>query len=364
MKRRTTYLALAAALTLAAISCKHGIMQGGITVKGDITGYGGTTVYAAYENPEKGIVTDTARVKSGKFTIKAESAQETPLYITDENGRLITALFVKDNDNITVSGEFSPYRSKISGNPANTLLGGFYNGNASILAALDSLRNLYVADHGDSAYCARLAATTDSVSRLAGAFVKANPTSPASIFLIYRYVSRYDNRNETRQLTESTTSEARPERFTAKIERYVSAQRYDKEKVMPYTQLHTPNDSAIYSFSRKNLPTVVCFWSVKDTASMRITDTLRTLYRNIPEKKVQIHSVSLDIDKNAWKRVIRSQTLPWSHSILPEGWNSQTAYLLNLSKLPTLFFIESNGTIIGRDLKTDSLRTLIEQKLK
>lgn len=364
MNHKTIYTAAAVLMALLlATSCKHGIMQGGITVKGDMAGYGGTTIYATYENPEKGIITDTVEVKSGKFTIKAESEQETPLYITDQDNRLITALFAKNGDEIAISGEFAPYKPKISGNPANTLLGEFYNKNAAILTTLDSLRSNYTAGHGDTAYMARLASITDSVGRLAVKTIEENPTSTASIFMIYRYISRYDNRAETRRLTEGTAPEARPERFTAKIEKYVSAQRYDKDKVMPYTQLHTSNDSSIYNYPRKNLPTIVCFWSINDTASIRMLDTLRNLYNTLPEKKIQIHSISLDINREAWKKKIREEKLPWAQSILPEGWNSQTAYMLNLSKLPNLFFIEKNGTIIGRDLKTDSLCTLIDEKL-
>lgn len=364
MKPRTTYIALSAAVMLAAISCKHGILQSGINIKGDITGYGGKTLYALYENPEKGIITDTIAVKSGKFTIKAESEQETPLYITDENRRTITALFVKDGDNITISGECAPYKVTVEGSPTNTLLGEFYNKNATMLAKLDSLRNLYATRRNDPDYKSLLAETTDSISRQAGIFVKDNPTSPASVFLTYRYISRYDNRDETRKLIESIAPTTRPERFTAKIERYVSIQRYDKGKVMPYTQLHTPNDSSIYSYTRKNLPTIVYFWSINDTASLRGLDTLRTLYNTLPEKKIQIHSISLDINKNAWKRVIREKKLPWDQSILPEGWCSQTAYTLNISRLPSIFLIERNSTIIGRDLQMDSLRILLDEKLK
>lgn len=364
MKPRITHTALATMLILTAISCKHSIMQSGITVKGDITGYKGETIYATYETPENGIITDTITVKSGKFTIKAESEQETPLYISDENRQPITALFVKNNDDITVSGEFAPYKSQISGTPANTLLGKFYNDNAVILARLDSLRTLYTAKHNDTTYRHQLAATTDSISRQAGRFVNDNPTSTASIFLIYRYISRYGNRDETRRLVESIAPTARPERFTAKVERYASVQRYDKDKIMPYTQLNTYDGKQIYSYTRKNLPTIIYFWSTNDTASIHGLDTMRALYKTLPENKIQLHSVSLDINKEAWKKKVRKEKLPWSQSILPEGWNSQTAYSLNLTRLPSIFFIESNGAIIGRDLKPDSLRTLIDKKIK
>lgn len=363
MNKTTIYL-ITTTILLFATSCKHGIMQSGITIKGDVTGYDGKTIYATYENPGKGIITDTITVKSGKFTIKAESEQETPLYITDEKKQLITALFVKNNDEIKITGRFAPYKPDISGNPANTLLGEFYKSNATILAKLDSLQSQYTARHNDTAYIRQLTTTTDSISRLAGKHAENNPTSTSSIFLIYRYVSRYDNREETKRLVQSISPESRPERFTAKIEKYVSVQRYDKDKTMPYTQLESPEGKPIYSFTRKNQPTIVYFWSINDTASIRGLDSIQALYKTLSGKKIQIHSISLDLDKEAWKNTISKKQLPWDQSILPEGMNSQTVYLLNLTRLPNIFFIQYNGTIIGRDLQTDSLRTLIDKTIK
>lgn len=359
MKKTATYLITTTILLLAA-SCEHGIMQSGITVKGDVTDYDGKTIYAIYENPGKGIITDTVAVKSGKFTIKAESEQETPLYITDENKQPITALFVKNGDEIKITGRFAPYKPDISGNPANTLLGEFYKSNATILARLDSLRMQYATRHNDTTYIRQLATTTDSISRLAGKHAENNPTSTSSIFLIYRYASRYDNREETKRLIQAISPEARPERFTAKIEKYVSIQQYDKDKVMPYTQLETPEGIPTYSFTRKNQPTILYFWSINDTASIRGLDSIRAIYQTLSGKKIQLHSISLDLDKEAWKKTIDKLQLPWAQSILPEGMNSQTVYLLNLTRLPNIFFIQYNSTIIGRDLQTDSLRTLIE----
>lgn len=345
-------------------SCENGLFKNNFTVTGEFKEYGGKHIYSTHESYKECIVFDTTEVKSGKFTIKAKSEVETPLYIFDENQKLITTLLVKNGDKIKLNGEFVPYKLEISGNEPNTLIGEFYNNNATILQERDNLRAEFSKNYNDTSYIKKLHAVTDSVTNIAASFVRSHPDSPASLFIIYQYIVSHQNRDLTRSLVELLTPEAKPEVMAARIEKFAALQKYDKGKVMPYTQLLDQKDSAIFSFNRKNMLTVVTFWTISDSLSRKTLRQFRDIYEKYPVTKLQMHSISVDLDKDSWRNVIKNEAFPWGQSILPDGWNSQTVKSLNLTHIPSTFLLDRNGLIIGRDLGPDSLNILIKKTVE
>ncbi|MEG1643100.1 MAG: thioredoxin-like domain-containing protein [Bacteroidales bacterium] len=353
---------LLSAITLLS-SCDNGLFKNKFTITGDLSNYKGEYVYFTRENYKEGIIHDTAKVIFGKFKLKAKSESETPLYIFDDTHKLITTLLVKNGDNIKLKGEFSPYKLEISGNDVNTIIGEFYNNNAIILQKIDNLHSEFSTNYKDTTYTKNLHATTDSITTIATRFVHSHLESPASLFIIYKYVASHKDITLTRRLIKILSPEAKPVALAARIEKFAALQKYDKGKIMPYTLLHTEKDSSIFSFNKKNMLTIVTFWSISDTLSSKTLRQLRPIYEKYPTTKLQIHSISVDLDKTAWHQTIKQEAFPWSQSILPDGWNSQTIKSLNLTHIPSFFLLDRNGLIIARDIGTDSLNTLLKKTI-
>ena len=114
-------------------------------IKGIFTDYDGDCIYAVYENFDSGLITDTIEVKEGKFKANLNlNSSKTPVYLIDKEYKNITPLFIKEKDEIILSGSSKPYQTIIEGDSTNILLGEFFNINCDILIKNDSLKNIYI----------------------------------------------------------------------------------------------------------------------------------------------------------------------------------------------------------------------------
>lgn len=78
-----------------------------------------------------------------------------------------------------------------------------------------------------------------------------------------------------------------------------------------------------------------------------------------------VYSVSLDINKDAWLAAIKNDRLSWpSHVCDFGGWRSEPALNLGIHSIPTNFLLDSNGTIIAKNLRGELLAEKLEELLK
>ena len=138
----------------------------------------------------------------------------------------------------------------------------------------------------------------------------------------------------------------------------------DKGKVLPYSQLRTPKDSLVYSYTYKNKITIITFWDSSDSLSVLKVKEMEVFYDTLKQKdKISSHMVSLDIDKYSWLSVLDSiETKSWQTHI-SDGWMNKDISTINLRSVPSVFLLNRNGIIIGRELEFDSLSYLIKKTI-
>ena len=141
-------------------------------------------------------------------------------------------------------------------------------------------------------------------------------------------------------------------------------QKLDKGKTLPYSQLKTVNDSLVYSYTYNSKITILTFWDSSDSLSVQKVRDIELFYDTLTQnEKVSSHLVSLDINKTNWKNTIEKENLKSFQTYLPDGWTNKDIATINLRVVPSIFLLNRNGIIIGRELELDSLNYLIEKTI-
>ena len=85
--------------------------------------------------------------------------------------------------------------------------------------------------------------------------------------------------------------------------------------------------------------------------------------RSSTNQGFEIIGVSLDNNAEAWKKAIDQLKLSWPQMSDLKGWNCEGARLYGVSAIPATVLIK-DGKIVARDLRGDSLMTLLPTLLK
>lgn len=335
-------------------------------IKGTFTDYEGDCIYAIYENFGSGLITDTIEVKEGSFKANLKlNNSKTPVYLIDKELKTITPLFIKEEEEVILSGSSKPYQTIIEGDSTNILLGEFFNTNFELLIKNDSIKNIYIDNYNDSIYLSELNLVNKSIVKNATKFVEENLTTPASTFIIYEYIASSKYKKLTRELSEKLSPLAKTEVISARIEHFAAIQKLDKGKTLPSTlQLKTQTDSLVYSCQYKSKITILTFWDSSDSASIKKVKDVEIFYDTLKHKeKVSVHLVSLDIDKDNWLKVIEKEKFKSFKTYISDGWANREITDINLRVVPSIFLLNRNGIIIGRELEFDSLNYLIQKTI-
>lgn len=107
----------------------------------------------------------------------------------------------------------------------------------------------------------------------------------------------------------------------------------------------------------KNDFVLLDFWASWCRPCRELMPKLKALYEESTDKRLEIVSVSIDTDLDAWKGMIDKLELPWLHGaaqLARPGTAPNEEY--GVSYIPTLFFIGHDGIIIAREPDLDFVR--------
>ena len=112
----------------------------------------------------------------------------------------------------------------------------------------------------------------------------------------------------------------------------------------------------------KNDFVLLDFWASWCRPCRELMPELKALYAE-NKGKLEIVSVSIDTDLDAWKAMIDKLELPWQHGAIQLAReNTAPAEEYGVSYIPTLFFIGHDGIIIAREPDLDFVRETIKNE--
>ena len=132
--------------------------------------------------------------------------------------------------------------------------------------------------------------------------------------------------------------------------------------VLPDT---SSKDMTCYENIGNNKYLVINIWSSKNL-SENDKSTLRSVHHKYKNKGVGFFSVSFDVHRDTWIRTIEESHFSWKHASDLLGWESVIANTLCIPYIPCNIIIDSEGTIIARDVPNarlaDELQNMFNKK--
>ena len=87
------------------------------------------------------------------------------------------------------------------------------------------------------------------------------------------------------------------------------------------------------------------------------------MYSKYKDKGFEILSVSLDDQKNDWKKAAAKDKITWMSGIDPGGWDARAAIKWQVDAIPASFLINKNGDVVAINLEKDDLEKKIKELL-
>ena len=139
----------------------------------------------------------------------------------------------------------------------------------------------------------------------------------------------------------------------------------------PELKYLSPDGKEIALSELKGKLVLIDFWASWCTPCRRENPTVVNAYHKYNDAKFkngrgfEIYSVSLDQNKEAWIKAIKTDKLEWdAHVSDLKYWSSEGAQKYGVSSIPTNFLIDKDGIIIAKNLRGEALERELEKWVK
>lgn len=348
-------------------------------IKGELEGVADSTVVTlnVIENGELSPI-DSAILKGGKFRFQGETDTCRLAFVTfnDLDGAMSGCQLFLEKGSIKVRFSQITGEQHTSGTVNNNAFQDFYdktgvlNDKAEELE--DKLRITAASDGDGTGLVEEMNALQDEFRLLVAQSISDNADNE---FGYQQLLESYDmfepeelaefiealapafgNREEMGILSEMTSQQLR----TAN-----GAQYSDFECDMLDSSFETPSKAKLSSFVSQNKLVLLDFWASWCSPCMNEVPFVKAAFEKYAEKGFTVVSVSVDDDLQDWKDAVRENGMTW-----PQLWNGNDAQgetaarLYSVSAIPSTFLIDSEGTIIGRNLRGEELEAALADYFK
>lgn len=353
-----------AALALTAAACSTTPKY---TINGTIEGQQtGTAYLLKYANSKLDTLAQ-APIADGKFTLSGSVAGLTDAMLTIEGKRGYTPVFL-ENTVITVNmpqGEMA----KVEGTEAQKLYDQFAAIGMDARKAQSQLYKDYqaAAEAKDEAKMKEIEEQFNKAAEEAQskseALMKANADSYVSAFMLAQQMSgmEVEDLEEQYNLLGANAKASEPGKSIAdRIDKLAAVA---VGKVAPDFTLNTPEGKPLSMHSIKAKVKVIDFWASWCGPCRGENPNVVAMYKELHPKGLEILSVSLDNDKDAWLEAIEKDGLTWNHVSDLKGWNCAAAQLYAVSGIPHLVVLDENNVIVAKNLRGEALKEKVAELL-
>ncbi len=309
----------------------------GYSINGNISGVsdGKVNLNLLLEGGEK--KNYTTQMIDGKFEFKGvvNFVCVAQIILPTRNGDFT---FFMENDQITINGSKENLDNiSIKGSQKNDIYANFVNGCNKSRNPIQSLM--------------------DNVVK--------NPTTFYAPLVISNYLAPYLSNIELKELVSSLNNDAKRMYQYKLLQDYIlELQEKEKigEKSIDFTLENTNGiDIKLSDFIKGKKYVLIDFWASWCTPCRGESKFLVQAYDKFKPKGFDILSVSLDKDKTKWLKGIDEDGLVWENVSDLLQWNSIVVKLYKLEAIPQNILVDSEGNIVGRNLRGDNLMQTLNE---
>jgi len=109
---------------------------------------------------------------------------------------------------------------------------------------------------------------------------------------------------------------------------------------------------------------LIDFWASWCGPCRRSNPELLKLYSQYRDKGFEIFGVSIDDQKDAWKKAIAKDRISWKQVIETGGWDAPVAVQWKIEQIPSSFLIDQQGKVIAIDPSKEQIENYLKSGLK
>ena len=210
--------------------------------------------------------------------------------------------------------------------------------------------------------------TPPEATRTAETFIKENPASPISLYLLNKYFTQIPKPDYKKSIALlNDIYKAQPEESSLKglAEKIRGGESLKEGATLPSFTAKDINGKTVKS-SDLNAPVNVIFtWAKWNYESVNMQRQL-TFFQHRYEGKMKIIGICVDADQKGCRKTAEKDSVKWSTINDGKMWDSPLLQKLGLSYVPDNIMTDSKGKIIAHTLRVNELqdkaRTLLDDK--
>lgn len=203
-------------------------------------------------------------------------------------------------------------------------------------------------------------------NRVYGAFVKANPHSPAALFALLQFAG---NDLDTRRV-EPLFNSLSPEQQSAPgavalAERIAEARKTEIGKPAPEFSQPDSTGKLIALKSLRGQYLLLDFWASWCGPCRAANPELVKVYQQFHSRGFQILGIALERNagRKQWLKAIHDDRLPWLQVAEFQYFDNTAARKYGIQAIPQNFLLDQNGVIVARNLSPAELSRQLSQLL-
>ena len=320
---------------------------------------------------------DSTVIKNGRFSLKGKAdAPQVAVLIYQVDEIMGGCQFFLESGNINVVIDAEEGHQHVSGTPNNDAFQKFYDDTDALNEEADEIEDkirMTLATQGDATdLYKQMGDLQDRFKALLAQSILDNADK------YYAYQQIIDNYSlfepdEVMEMLEALAPTFGQDIVFNQLTAMINAQ-LSTSLGHAYTDFEAPildksykyeSKAKLSDYVAKNKVVLLDFWASWCSPCMNELPNLKAAYKKFKSKGFEIVSVSVDDGTDEWIQAVKDNDMNWVQ--LWNGYDdmeNSPAVKYSISAIPATFLIDSEGTIIGRNLRENELEEALEDFFK